>query len=77
MSKLDDLTAAARTLSDVERAQLIELLWDTLDPASTAPSMPEWHRTGLDERLAEHEADPASVVSWEDARDRLAARRRP
>ncbi len=77
MTKLHELTDAARTLSADERAQLIEYLWDSLEPESSAPVMPDWHRSGLDERLAEHEADPDSVVTWEEARERLAARRRP
>lgn len=75
--RLRQLTEAARALSADERAQLIDLLWDTLEPESRAPAMPDWHRAGLDERLSEHEADPASVVPWEVARERLAARRRP
>lgn len=77
MTRLNELTEAARTLSPEERTRLIELLWDTLDPDSSAPSMPDWHRVGLDDRLAEHAADPSSAVPWEEARARLAARRRP
>lgn len=77
MTKLQELTDAARALSADERARLIELLWDTLEPESDAPAMPDWHRAGLDARLAEHEADPGSVVPWDEARVRLAARRRP
>ena len=77
MANLHDLIDAARTLTNEERASLIEHLWDTLEPESTAPNMPDWHKTGLDERLAEHVADPDSVVAWEEARQRLTARRRP
>lgn len=77
MTKLHELIAAARTLTDEERVQLIEDIWDSLEPESPAPVMPEWHKTGLDERLAEHETSPEAVVSWEEAHQRLAERRRP
>ena len=77
MTKLHELTESARRLSAEECAQLIELLWDSLEPESSAPVMPEWHRSGLDERLAEHVANPDTVVPWDEARERLAARRRP
>ena len=70
------LTDEARKLSDEERAALIEQLWDTLPPETTAIPIPDWHRAGLDARLAEHEADPASVVPWEEAKARLANRQR-
>ena len=73
MTKLEELKEAARALTAEERAELIEVLWDTLDPDSTAPAMPDWHRVGLDQRLAEHEADPHSAVPWEEARERLMA----
>lgn len=75
MTKLEELKVAARALSAEERAELIELLWDTLEPDSTAPVMPDWHRADLDRRLAEHEASPDSAVPWEEARARLIARR--
>ena len=71
------LTDEARKLSADERAALIEQLWDTLPPETAAVPFPDWHRAGLDARLAEHEADPASVVPWEEARVRLASRKKP
>ena len=77
MTKVLELTEAARALSAEERAQLIECVWDTLEPESRAPAMPDWHRAGLDERPAEHEADPETIVPWAEARELLAARRRP
>ncbi len=71
------LTEEARKLTPEERAELIEQIWDTLPPETAAVSIPDWHRAGLDRRLAEHEADPDSVVQWREARARLAARKRP
>lgn len=74
---VESLLDEARKLTPEERAMLIERLWDTLPPETSAVPVPEWHRAGLDQRLAEHEADPGSVVPWEEAKVRLAARRRP
>ena len=75
--QLKRLTEEARRLTAAERAELIERLWDTFEPDSDVPGMPDWHRAGLDQRLAEHEADPGSIVPWAEARARLAARQRP
>lgn len=71
------LTDEARRLTPAERAALIEQIWDTLPPDTADVPMPDWHRAGLDARLAEHEADPGSVVPWEEAKARLIARKRP
>jgi putative addiction module component (TIGR02574 family) len=50
-------------LSAEERLRLIELIWESLarDPMDVPIS--EAHRAAIDERLAEHEQDPADVVT--------------
>jgi putative addiction module component (TIGR02574 family) len=65
--------AALRRLSVPERLRLVEELWDSIAedaPDEALPVTPEL-AAELDRRLAEHEANPDDVVSWEDARARL------
>lgn len=75
--QFDRLAKEARSLSADERAKLMDLLWETFEPDSPDLPVPEWQNAELDHRLAEHEADPKSAVSWEEAYARLAARCKP
>lgn len=61
-------------LSEAERIQLAQDLWDSIPAdsdvlAPSAEQIEEWHR-----RLAEHEADPASAIPWEEVRAGLRER---
>lgn len=60
-------------LSTSERLDLIELLWESLDPADLP--VPHEHRVVLEERLAARMADPAGGMSLDGLRERLAQRR--
>jgi putative addiction module component (TIGR02574 family) len=56
-----------------ERVDLAMALWDSLTQAEQAAAFdltPE-QRAELDRRLAEHIADPASAVPWEEVRRKL------
>jgi putative addiction module component (TIGR02574 family) len=71
---------ALRHLSVAERLQLVADLWDTIAedaPEEALPLTPEL-AAELDRRLAEHDADPGSALSWGEVRARLLdpARRR-
>lgn len=62
-----------RRLSVAERLQLVEDLWDSLTaeaPDEALQVTPEL-AADLDRRLAEHEADPASAIPWDEARARI------
>jgi putative addiction module component (TIGR02574 family) len=61
-------------LSEAERIQLAQDLWDSIPPESSLLGLDEEQRRELDRRLAEHEADPGSAVSWDEARARLRKR---
>jgi putative addiction module component (TIGR02574 family) len=66
LTKLLELPAA-------ERVDIAMALWDSLTPAEQAAEFeltPE-QRAELDRRLAEHIADPASAVSWDEVRRKL------
>lgn len=71
---------ALRHLSVAERLQLVADLWDTIAedaPEEALPLTPEL-AAELERRLAEHDADPGSALSWDEVRARLLdpARRR-
>ncbi len=52
-------------LSPAQRIELIEALWDSLDPAEAAPITPELAEE-LERRSAEAEANPAGGRSWDE-----------
>lgn len=51
-----------------ERLSLVEELWDSIAADSAAVPFTQAQRTELESRLAEHEANPDDVVSWDDVR---------
>ena len=52
-------------LSPAERIELLEALWDSLEPDEAAPVSPELAEE-LERRSADAEADPTAGRSWED-----------
>ena len=68
-----DMDAIMR-LSVSERVQLVQDIWDTLQPTASELPVTGAQRALLDTRLAEHEADPGSAVTWEVVRARLDSR---
>lgn len=57
-------------LSPEERAELIELIWDSLpDDAAVVPS--DWQIRELEERIGDADANPSAGESWESVWDRL------
>jgi putative addiction module component (TIGR02574 family) len=66
LTKLLELPAA-------DRVDLAMALWDSLTPAEQEAEFdltPE-QRAELDRRLADHIADPASAVPWQEVRRKL------
>lgn len=60
-------------LSPVERIELIEALWDSLDPADAAPITPELAEE-LERRSEEAEANPEAGRSWDEVHKDLKKR---
>jgi putative addiction module component (TIGR02574 family) len=58
-------------LSVAERLTLVEELWDSI--AASTP-ITGAQRAELDRRLADHEANPDDVVSWEEVQSSITAR---
>ena len=73
----------ASTLADLlklppsARADLAMALWESLsEPEREAEfSLTGEQEAELDRRLAEHEADPASAIPWEEVRRKLTDRK--
>jgi putative addiction module component (TIGR02574 family) len=62
---------AFRRLPSDERARLIEELWDEVERELAEQPLSEAHRRLLDERLRQHQENPADVETWEVARNDL------
>ena len=58
-------------LSVAERLVLVEELWDSI---AAATPLTDAQRIELDRRLADHEANPDDVVSWEEIKSSITAR---
>jgi putative addiction module component (TIGR02574 family) len=55
-----------------ERLRLVQLIWDSVAADASAVPLSDAHRAVINERVAEHEADPEDVAT----RDELLAEAR-
>jgi putative addiction module component (TIGR02574 family) len=58
-------------LSVEERLALVEELWDSIAEATPLTGA---QRAELERRIAEHEANPGDVISWEEVKASISAR---
>jgi putative addiction module component (TIGR02574 family) len=65
---------AFKRLSQDERVRVVEELWDELTRELEAQPLSDAHRRLLDERIRQHDENPAQVQDWETARDQLLRR---
>lgn len=56
-----------------EQLELAEGIWENLEEAPDQPSIPEWQRRVLNERIAADEADPDAGSSWHEVKQRILA----
>ncbi len=64
------LTEAVK-LSVSERIELVAAIWDSLALEINSGPLAEEHRSELDRRLADLEANPETGSPWEEVRARL------
>jgi putative addiction module component (TIGR02574 family) len=57
-----------------ERLTLVEEIWDSIAADSAAVPLTQAQRDELDRRIADHEANPDDVVSWEEVKTKLTER---
>lgn len=52
----------------------VEEIWDSIAADSAAVPLTQAQRDELDRRIADHEANPDDVVSWEEVKTKLTER---
>ena len=57
-----------------DRLALVEQIWDSIAADSAAVPVTDAQRAELDRRIADHEANPDDVVSWENAKASITER---
>ena len=65
------LLAAISAMDIDERIHLVQAVWDGIAAEAEALEIPQWHKDGLDQRLAAYEQSPSSGSPWEDVKARL------
>ena len=62
---------AIRKLSVADRLALVEEIWDSISDDPSATPVTEQQLAEAHRRLAEHDADPSSAISWDQAEAEL------
>jgi putative addiction module component (TIGR02574 family) len=58
-------------MSRDERIALVQEIWDSLENDDEAPALPESQKADLQRRVAELDADPTNVLTWEEIKARV------
>ena len=66
-----EIVEAFRRLPANERVRLAEELWDEVTKELQREGLSEEQQRLLDERIRQHDENPADVEAWETARDDL------
>lgn len=68
-----DLEREILRLPVEERIELAEAIWESVEEAPSQPSLPEWQRQLLDERIAEDDESPDAGSPWDEVKRRILA----
>ena len=58
-------------MSVPDRVWLAQDIWDSLQPSAEELPLTESQRRVINERLAEHDADPSTAISWDELQKRV------
>jgi putative addiction module component (TIGR02574 family) len=72
--RVDEIPELAR-LTAAEKILLLEDLWDSIAAEESSVPVPQSHREELDRRLAQYEKEPGKLLTLDDLRGRIEARR--
>lgn len=72
------MTAAAKlkeieTLTVDERIDLVQAIWDGIASETESRELSEGEKQMLDRRMADMDADPGNVLTWEEIKGRVRA----
>ena len=62
-------------LTTEQKLDLIGKLWDSLPNNVGELPIPDWHRAELAKRIADANANPGSMIPWEELRAELRGKR--
>ena len=71
---MSDTPLSIFDLSPAEKLQLVEDLWDDLAGTPEAVPVHEWQKQELGRRKANLQKNPASVLGWEDVKQKARSR---
>ncbi len=71
---MSDPAISVFDLSPSEKLQLVEDVWDDLAAIPDSVPVHDWHKQELERRKANLLRNPASVVSWEQVKQRVRSR---
>jgi putative addiction module component (TIGR02574 family) len=60
---MSDLRIQINSLSAAEKAELLDIIWESLD--ADAGSLTDAQRAELDYRIARHQQSPSDVIPWQ------------
>lgn len=62
---------ALMELSPIEKLELIEALWESLSATPEQLPVPDWQKLELDRRKADYQANPTTLLSWEEVQSNI------
>ena len=66
---MNDLRNQIDSLSAAEKAELLDVVWESLEADSA--SLTDAQRAELDHRIHQHEKSPSDLIPWEQVRTKL------
>jgi putative addiction module component (TIGR02574 family) len=57
-----------KTLDLNDRIQLVQAIWDSIADEQDYPELTNEEKQEFDRRIAEHDADPDNVLTWEEVK---------